>query len=208
MEPVSLREHRTVRIAVYDADQVDTDRIIPARFLSRISRVGFGELLFADVRGDDFPLDRPEAAGADCLVVGANFGCGSSREHAVWAIQQAGFEAVIAKKTETLAGFSDIFRQNAANCGLWLIELSEADHAQVAAAGSGAEAVLDLPSQSVTIGGKRFSFDIDPATKQQLLAGLDLIGTTLALDGEIAAHEARSSSSLFVPPGLSETSHV
>ena len=84
-------QRHTGTIAVYNVDDVDTDRIIPARFLSRVSRFGYGELLFADVRDADFPLKKPEAKGATVLVAGTNFGCGSSREHAVWAIQQAGF---------------------------------------------------------------------------------------------------------------------
>lgn len=101
--------------AVISLDDVDTDRIIPARFLSRIARSGYGELLFADVRGPQsdgtlFALDKPEARGAEILVTGSNFGCGSSREHAVWALQQAGYKAVVAKSTDAAPGFSDIFR--------------------------------------------------------------------------------------------------
>ena len=118
----------TGTIAVYNDDHVDTDRIIPARFLSMVTRKGYGDLLFHDVRGMDFPLDKPEAQRASILVVGTNFGCGSSREHAVWSIQQAGFVAVIAKKTDGNLGYSDIFRSNAANCGLCLIELPEEMH--------------------------------------------------------------------------------
>lgn len=187
----------TGRIVVYDADQLDTDRIIPARFLSRVSRSGYGELLFHDVRGEGFPLDEPSAQGATVLVTGSNFGCGSSREHAVWAIQQAGFAAVIAKKTPDESGFSDIFRSNSANCGLLLIELIEADHAKLVRAGSGAEVTIDLPNQTVTLGDDRIRFEIAAATKRQLESGLDLIGTTLALDGEISEFEARWDS--FVP---------
>ncbi len=169
----------TGRIAVYAADQVDTDRIIPARFLSRVSRFGYGELLFNDVRGGDFPLDQPEAQGASVLVAGTNFGCGSSREHAVWAIQQAGFQAVIAKKLADSPGYSDIFRGNAGNCGLLLAELPEEQHAKLVTAGSGAEVTIDLPRQKVILNREEFHFDISPATKEQLLAGEDLAGTTL-----------------------------
>lgn len=175
--------------AVIPLDDVDTDRIIPARFLSRIARSGYGELLFADVRGDEFPLDRPESKGAEILVTGSNFGCGSSREHAVWAIQQAGFKAVIAKFTDAFPGFSDIFRQNAANCGLLLVELNEEDHAALAALGSGAQASIDLPAQTVTFAGRKAKFEIAASTKQALLEGLDLIGTTLRYDAEIAKYE-------------------
>lgn len=181
----------TGRIAVYDADQVDTDRIIPARFLSMVTRSGYGELLFKDLRGPDFALDQPEAVGASVLVAGANFGCGSSREHAVWAIQQAGFRAVVGKRTDADEAFSDIFRSNAANCGLLLVPLAESDHAQLVAAGTGAEVTIDLPAQTVTLGPVTFSFPIAEATKRQLVAGLDLVGTTLELEGQIAEFERR-----------------
>src|SRR5580700_7660863 len=97
----------TGKIAVIAGNDIDTDRIIPARFLTRVSRGGYGELLFKDVRGPEFVLDKPEANGATILVVGSNFGCGSSREHAVWAIQQAGYKAVIARRTAEEPGFGD-----------------------------------------------------------------------------------------------------
>jgi 3-isopropylmalate/(R)-2-methylmalate dehydratase small subunit len=187
----------TGTIAVLADDNVDTDRIIPARFLSRVSRSGYGELLFADVRGDGFALDQPQAQGAGILVSGTNFGCGSSREHAVWAIQQAGFKAVIAKKTPTSPGYSDIFRQNAANCGLLLVELEETAHAKLVAAGSGAEVTVDLPNQTVTSGSGRFAFEINEVTKQALVQGLDLIGTTLIYDDSIRQYEQRSTA--YVP---------
>ncbi|MEJ5171317.1 MAG: 3-isopropylmalate dehydratase small subunit [Fimbriimonadales bacterium] len=178
------------RIAVYAEDHVDTDRIIPARFLSMVTRSGYGELLFHDVRGEGFPLDAAEAKGATVLVVGTNFGCGSSREHAVWAIQQAGFVAVIARREPDSPGFSDIFRQNAANCGLLLIDLAPEDHAWLLRQGQGAEVEIDLPAQEVRSAGRVASFDIAPATKDALLQGLDLIGTTLLLEDKIAAFEA------------------
>lgn len=186
------------KIAVYDADNVDTDRIIPARFLSMVTRSGYGELLFKDVRGPEFPLDQPEAEGASILVVGTNFGCGSSREHAVWAIQQAGFKCVIARREADSPAYSDIFRQNAANCGLLLVELDEADHRQIAAMGTGAQITVDLPNQVVETKGLSFKFDIDAATKAALIQGLDLIGTTLVLESEIAEYERNRGP--FVPP--------
>lgn len=182
---------------VYAADHVDTDRIIPARFLSRVSRVGFGELLFADVRGPEFPLDQPDASGASVLTVGTNFGCGSSREHAVWAIQQAGLKAVFARIDVETPGYSDIFRQNAANCGLLLVELSPADHQALVAAGTGAEVTINLPNQEVVCGGHTYHFEINPAVKAQLIAGHDLIGTTLVHADAIAAYEE---SGLFWSP--------
>lgn len=196
MEP--FRTH-TGKIAVIDADNVDTDRIIPARFLSRVDRSGYGELLFSDVRGDSFPLDQVDAKGATILVVGTNFGCGSSREHAVWAIQQAGFKAVVSKRTPDSPGYSDIFRQNSANCGLLLVELAPNDHDTLAGAGSGTEATIDLPNQTVTVKGQVLPFDINTVTKQALVEGLDLIGTTLVYGDRISDYER--SSHEFVPAG-------
>jgi 3-isopropylmalate/(R)-2-methylmalate dehydratase small subunit len=193
----AFRTH-TGKIAVVPEDNVDTDRIIPARFLTRVSRSGYGELLFKDVRGPEFPLDRPGAADATILVVGTNFGCGSSREHAVWAIQQAGYKAVIAKRTPTSSGYSNIFRQNAANCGLLLVELDEADHANLVSAGSGAEITVDLLNQKVRLGGQEYGFSINEVTKEALLKGLDLIGTTLIYNDRIAEYERASSA--YVPP--------
>lgn len=196
----AFRQH-TGKIAVLPDDNVDTDRIIPARFLSRVSRLGYGELLFNDVRGPEFALDQEVAKGASVLVVGTNFGCGSSREHAVWAIQQGGFKAVIAKKTETSPGYSDIFRQNAANCGLLLIEVIEADHARLAALGSGSEVTIDLEAQRITADGVDATFDIAPASKHAILNGLDLIGTTLVFEEQISNYEKASKQ--FVPSASS-----
>lgn len=188
--------HKGTTVVMPD-DNVDTDRIIPARFLSRVSRSGYGELLFSDVRGDGFPLDQPNAMGSSILVVGTNFGCGSSREHAVWAIQQAGFRAVIAKKTADSPGYSDIFRQNAANCGLLLVELNEADHAAISSLGSGATLEIDLPNQTVGDGVNQYQFDISPVSKEALVKGLDLIGTTMIYEDEIAKYEQQRLA--FVP---------
>jgi 3-isopropylmalate/(R)-2-methylmalate dehydratase small subunit len=195
MEP--FRSHRG-KIAVLDRPNVDTDQIIPGRFLSRVERTGYGELLFADVRGEGFPLDDPSAEGATILVTGENFGCGSSREHAVWALMQAGFRAVIARKTEQSPGFSDIFRQNAAANGLLLIELPDAEHRKIASLGSGAEITIDLPSQTITVNGESLSFSIDPPTKRALMEGLDLIGSTLQYEEAIARYEAERGP--WVPP--------
>jgi 3-isopropylmalate/(R)-2-methylmalate dehydratase small subunit len=187
----------TGSIAVLNEDQVDTDRIIPARFLSRVEKSGYGELLFSDVRGDSFVLDRPEAKGASILVVGTNFGCGSSREHAVWAIQQAGFKCVIARKEDHSPGFSDIFRGNSANCGLLLIELTRVDHVKLAALTTGSSVTVDLTNQTVAWSGDVASFDINEANKLALMEGLDLIGTTLIFEAQISDFESRSKS--YVP---------
>lgn len=193
------------KIAVLNQDQVDTDRIIPARFLSRVEKSGYGELLFSDVRKDGFILDQPEAQGASILVVGTNFGCGSSREHAVWAIQQAGFVCVIARKEATSPGFSDIFRGNSANCGLLLIELNPEDHALLASQPTGSEATIDLPNQTVSFGDHKVSFEINEAIKIAVMGGLDLIGTTLIYEDDIDRYESQSTA--FVPPAL-ENSHA
>lgn len=185
------------KIAVYAEDNIDTDRIMPARFLTMVTRSGYGENLFCDVRGPGFPLDDPAADGASILVAGTNFGCGSSREHAVWGIQQGGFCAVIARKTEKTAGYSDIFRQNAANCGLLLIELETEAHSLVASLGNGGEVTIDLPNQTVSAGGTVLPFDIAPATKESLIKGLDLIGTTLEYAASIEEYE--KSHEVFAP---------
>ena len=182
----------TGKIALVPGDNIDTDRIIPARFLSRIERAGYGELLFVDVRGPEFALDQPEAQGATILVAGTNFGCGSSREHAVWAIQQAGFKAVVARVEPESPGFSDIFRQNSENCGLLLIDLSPCEHQKLVDAGSGTGATVDLVNQTIVAKGSLIDFDINPATKASVLAGLDLIGSTLRHVDAISAYEARA----------------
>ncbi len=195
--PVEPFTTHTGTIAVYNEDNVDTDRIIPARFLSMVTRSGYGELLFHDVRGADFFLDQPEAKGTSILVVGTNFGCGSSREHAVWAIQQAGYKAVLARKTDTSPGYSDIFRQNAANCGLLLIELPIQPHEELVQAGTGAEVTIDLPAQTINYKGDIFAFDVNPTNKDAIVKGLDLIGTTLEYEQKISEYEKNSHA--FVP---------
>ncbi|MBS1709166.1 MAG: 3-isopropylmalate dehydratase small subunit [Armatimonadetes bacterium] len=191
----------TGTIAVYNADNVDTDRIIPARFLTMVTRSGYGQLLFNDVRRQEscFPLDRDEAEGASILVVGTNFGCGSSREHAVWAIQQAGFVVVIARTDPDSPGYSDIFRSNAANCGLLLVELSAADHSKLVEAGSGATVTVDLVHQTVVSDGREMPFELNAAVREQLLAGLDLVGTTLVYEDKIASFERNWDA--FAPKG-------
>lgn len=190
-------EKHSGKVAVYNEDDVDTDRIIPARFLSMVTRGGYGELLFTDVRGEGFPLDHPNASNASILIVGSNFGCGSSREHAVWAIQQAGFRAVVARKDREKQGFSDIFRQNAANCGLLLIELPPEAHTKFAELAPGFVVTIDLENQTLSIGNQVTKFEIAPALKAQHLEGLDLVGTTLRHEAEITKFEAKSGP--FVP---------
>jgi 3-isopropylmalate/(R)-2-methylmalate dehydratase small subunit len=204
------------RIALLDWTDVNTDLIIPARYLKRIERTGYGRLLFADKRyapggappiddpeahgpeAADFPLNRPEAQGSTILLVGRNFGCGSSREHAVWAIAQAGFRAVIAPgKGE---GFADIFEGNAFNNGLLPIELPQADWKTLGNAArrlGGAEATIDLESQSISLhaadgSSSTIPFEIPEAQRHRLLNGLDAIAETMLHESAIARHERRA----------------
>lgn len=196
MEPFTTHRGRFVCL---DRANVDTDAIIPARFLKKIERVGFGELLFADVRlkeGDpdpEFVLHRPEARGATILVARQNFGCGSSREHAVWAIVQAGFRVVIAPASGSTPGFADIFRNNSYKNGLLPIEASEEFVEKLFRAGSG-EVTIDLRTGEVTAhlpeGDLTERFTVPDAPRQMLLEGLDEIGLSLRHADAIARYEA------------------
>jgi 3-isopropylmalate/(R)-2-methylmalate dehydratase small subunit len=181
MEPIRTLRSRFVLLPLDDAD---TDQIIPARFLKTTSRTGLGAHLFADRRGPDFPLDRPEARGASVLVAGRNFGCGSSREHAPWALADAGFHAIIA------LGIADIFRSNAIKNGIVPIVVDEAFHARLTAS-PGAEVVIDLDKLSVGIaeGGASTSFALDPFSRHCLMAGVDELGLLLAEIETIAGYE-------------------
>lgn len=205
------------RAAVLDWTDVNTDLIIPARYLKRIERTGYGPLLFADKRyqpgeapppddpdragawNPEFPLNRPECQGCDVLIVGRNFGCGSSREHAVWAVAQAGWKVVIAPgKGE---GFADIFEGNALNNGLLAIELDDADWRRILEAArtpQGAEVAVDLREQTVSLiqdgaTSGPFRFEISETIKHRLLNGLDFIGETLTHEPAIAAYERSAS---------------
>jgi 3-isopropylmalate/(R)-2-methylmalate dehydratase small subunit len=172
----------TGRVAVLDRADVDTDQIIPKQFLKRIERTGYGEFLFHAWRQDPgFELNRPEYAGATILVAGRNFGCGSSREHAAWALQDYGFEVVVAPS------FGDIFASNAAQIGLVTIALPEEQVRRLMGAD---ELTVDLEALTIRPdGGEPITFDFDPFRRHKLLNGLDDIGLTLEHDGEIAAFE-------------------
>jgi 3-isopropylmalate/(R)-2-methylmalate dehydratase small subunit len=178
-----------------DRSDVDTDLIIPARYLKRIERTGYGQFLFASKRYRDdgtpdpnFVLNRPEYREGTVLAAGRNFGCGSSREHAPWALQEYGFRVVIAPS------FGDIFANNAAQIGLLTITLPEERVRQIldtAATREGYQLTVDLESQTVTDGfGRRDGFEIDGFKKHCLLHGLDAIGLTLQHEAEIARFEA------------------
>jgi 3-isopropylmalate/(R)-2-methylmalate dehydratase small subunit len=169
----------TGRVAVLDRPDVDTDQIIPKQFLKRIERTGFGEFLFYDWAQDpDFELNRPEAREAKILLTGANFGCGSSREHAAWALQDRGFEAVVAPS------FGDIFRTNCLKIGLVPLVLPPEQVKKLMH--DGGELSIDLEAQ--TIGP--YSFEFDAFERHCLLEGLDDIARTLQHEDEIAAFEA------------------
>ncbi|MCD6727452.1 MAG: 3-isopropylmalate dehydratase small subunit [Solirubrobacteraceae bacterium] len=174
MEPVTVIEGP---VSVLDRDDVDTDQIIPKQFLKRIERSGFGQFLFYDWAkepGWDLPVNP-------ILVTGRNFGCGSSREHAPWALEDYGFRAVIAPS------FADIFASNSTKIGLLPIALGEAECKAIAAAGG---AQVDLAAQEVRYGnGLVARFEIDPETKHRLLHGLDDIALTLQQAAAIDAYE-------------------
>jgi 3-isopropylmalate/(R)-2-methylmalate dehydratase small subunit len=174
MRPVDVIEGK---ISVLDRADVDTDQIIPKQFLKRVERTGFGEFLFYDwVRSGKLELDTNPI-----LVAGRNFGSGSSREHAVWALQDFGFEAVVAPS------FADIFYVNCTKNGLLPVILPEDACRQVAATG---EARIDVDDQTVTFAGGVVEFELDEGIKHRLLHGLDDIGITLQNEAAIGAFEA------------------
>ncbi|MCY4448028.1 MAG: 3-isopropylmalate dehydratase small subunit [Chloroflexi bacterium] len=188
----------TGKVVPYDMPNVDTDQIIPARFLKKIDRVGFGELLFYELRYEEdgsprpgFILNQPQYEGASILVSGPQFGIGSSREHAPWAIQQYGFRVVIAPS------FGDIFRNNCYQNGLLPVMLDAAEVDTIIARAQeiqGYELSVDLEAQQVTDGhGLAASFDIDPFRKENLVQGLDDIGLTLQNEAAIDAFEGANS---------------
>jgi 3-isopropylmalate/(R)-2-methylmalate dehydratase small subunit len=172
-------------VAALDRASVDTDQIIPKQFLKRIERTGFGEFLFYDWMKDPaFPLRRPEFASAPILATGRNFGCGSSREHAAWAIQEFGFQAVVAES------FGDIFRTNASKNGLLIVSLPETDVRELLDAAP-AEATIDLETQTVVLpSGRTATFDVDPGIRDRLLNGWDDIALTELRTAEIDGYEA------------------
>ena len=198
----AFRTHRG-RVAPLDRVNVDTDQIIPKQFLKRIERTGFGRFLFYDWRfsadgtkNAGFVLDEPRYEGASTLVAGKNFGCGSSREHAVWALGDFGFRAVIS------SSFADIFANNSAKNGFLTVRLSEDEAAELmrrACEIKDYELTIDLEQCEVRDDqGFRAKFPIDEFVRHCLLNGLDDIGLTLQHEAEIAAYEARHPA----PPAL------
>jgi 3-isopropylmalate/(R)-2-methylmalate dehydratase small subunit len=185
----------TGRVAALPRVNVDTDQIIPKQFLKRVERTGFGEFLFFDWRyrpdgspDPGFELNRPAARGGSVLLAGSNFGCGSSREHAPWALAEYGFRALIAPS------FADIFYNNCCQNGLLPVRLAEAEIAELFrradAAPEGYALTVDLERQRVTDGaGFEATFAIDPYRREMLLRGLDEIGRTLLEEPMITAFE-------------------
>jgi 3-isopropylmalate/(R)-2-methylmalate dehydratase small subunit len=180
-QPVALVRSRTVALPAAD---VDTDQIIPARFLKGTVRDGLGRGLFADWRAGRAPfvLDRPEAQGAAILVAGPNFGCGSSREHAVWALMDAGFRAVVSTR------LADIFRRNALQNGLVPVEIELSAHASLLEA-SGCEARVDVAALTLSWAGGVAAFALPPFARRCLLEGRDELDILLSYEDAIAAHE-------------------
>jgi 3-isopropylmalate/(R)-2-methylmalate dehydratase small subunit len=189
MRPITRLHSRT---AVLADEHIDTDRIIPARFLTTTTREGLGKLCFHDWRyqadGSDnpaFPLNRPEARGCSILVAGRNFGCGSSREHAPWALLDYGVQAVLCSE------IADIFRGNALKNGLLAIVISAPEH-QWLLDHPGIELVIDVRGQYVALpDGGRIGFQLEPFARHCLLNGIDQLGYLLQNAGAIAAFETR-----------------
>jgi 3-isopropylmalate/(R)-2-methylmalate dehydratase small subunit len=167
-------------VSVLRRSDVDTDQIIPKQFLKRVERTGFGEFLFYDwAKEPGWDLDPNPI-----LVTGRNFGCGSSREHAPWALEDFGFKALIAPS------FADIFYSNCTKIGLLPVPLPEEEVEALMDSGTGAEVEIDLEEQVVRVDGRDVPFEIDPEIKHRLLNGLDDIGVTLSQEDAIAAYEA------------------
>jgi 3-isopropylmalate/(R)-2-methylmalate dehydratase small subunit len=190
-----FRQHKG-KVAPLHRHNVDTDQIIPKQFLKRIERTGFGEFLFYDWRrtkdgshDPSFSLNLPRHAGASVLVAGRNFGCGSSREHAVWALDDFGFRAVVAPS------FADIFANNCVKNGVLTVVLTEAEVEEIVRRSAEFESYhldIDLEQQKVHDDhGFSASFQIDDFTRHCLLEGLDDIGLTLKHEPEITAYESR-----------------
>lgn len=204
MEPFTIH---TGIVATLDRANVDTDAIIPKQFLKSISRTGYGPNAFFDWRyrpdgspDPAFALNRPRFDGRSILAARNNFGCGSSREHAVWALVQDGFRVMIAPRRDTatgrIPGFADIFLNNTTKNGMLAIELSETEVDAIfdlVAATDGLTATVDLPAQTIVFNApspRTFSFDIDPGAKRQLVGGLDDIDMTLDYEADIRRFEA------------------
>jgi 3-isopropylmalate/(R)-2-methylmalate dehydratase small subunit len=189
MAAVTQIRARTVALPVTN---IDTDQIIPARFLTATSKAGFGKHLFADWRYDaagnpkpDFVLNKPEAKGAAILVAGRNIGCGSSREHAPWALQDFGFQAIVSTE------FADIFRTNCLKNGLLPVVVDEQTHAWLLA-NPGVEIGIDVASSTLTLpDGTKVTFPLEGFARYCLMNGVDELGFLLSQEDAIAAYESK-----------------
>ncbi len=197
----SFKSHRG-KIATLDRANVDTDQIIPKQFLKSIQRTGYGESLFFDWRylpngrpNPNFELNQPRFQGATVLVSRNNFGCGSSREHAVWALMQYGLRVIVAPRRSGVPAFADIFHNNSTKNGLLNVELKEAEVEeifQMAGRYEGLEATVNLEEQRMTLHLPEeisFPFEIDREVKEHLIRGMDEISLTLRNEKEITAFE-------------------
>jgi 3-isopropylmalate/(R)-2-methylmalate dehydratase small subunit len=189
MEPIKTIRSRT---AVLPLSNIDTDQIIPARFLRATTREGFGKNLFSEWRYDesgaprpDFVLNKPEAQGCKVLVAGRNFGCGSSREHAPWALTDYGFRAVVSTE------FADIFRNNSLKNGLVPV-LVDDETSRWLLANPGAEVSIDIETSTLTLPtGKSVKFPLEAFSRYCLMNGVDELGFLLSKNAEIAAYESK-----------------
>jgi len=189
MKPITHIHSRTV---VLPHENIDTDRIIPARFLTTTQREGLGKALFHDWRyradgspDPDFALNKPEARGCEILVAGRNFGCGSSREHAPWALTDFGFRAVLSSE------IADIFRGNALKNGLLAVVLSEGEHRYLLEH-PGIELSIDVAEGFIELpDGGRFTFELEPFARHCLLSGVDQLGFLVQHEKDITAFESR-----------------
>jgi 3-isopropylmalate/(R)-2-methylmalate dehydratase small subunit len=187
MKPLTHIQSRT---AVLPFENIDTDRIIPARFLTTTERTGLGKSLFNDWRyradgseDPEFALNKPEARGCEILVAGRNFGCGSSREHAPWALTDYGIHVVLSSE------IADIFRGNALKNGLLAVVLDEADHKYLLDH-PGIELKIDIAAQTIELpDGRKIEFPLEPFAKHCLLMGVDQLGFLLQHEAQIAAFE-------------------
>jgi 3-isopropylmalate/(R)-2-methylmalate dehydratase small subunit len=172
-------------VTCFTTKNVDTDQIIPARFLKRIDKVGFGDHLFADLQPAEV-IKVPDARKRQILIAGPNFGCGSSREHAVWAIRDFGFRVLIS------TSFADIFKENSLKNGVLTIELDPQTHERLVAVynkSAEAEMTVDLPAQTLAFGDVAAQFNVNSFSKTCLLEGLDELGFILRHEPQIAAFE-------------------
>ena len=173
-------------------DNIDTDQLIPKQYLKSIEKTGFGDYVFDEWRynedGTDnmnFNLNKPEYKKGTILITGDNFGCGSSREHAAWALQDYGFHVIVA------GGYSGIFYMNWLNNGHFPITLSERERLELAALSGNEKVIVDLENNKLSANGKEYTFELEETWKQRLLKGLDSIGLTLEYENEIRAFEEK-----------------